>query len=60
MTICMGQKEAFLLLPHSNSVPGHPDFDQGIEKVIFFLRFAGSFSGKCTLNDVCEKGPLEW
>ena len=44
----LGQNAAFLLFPHGNSVPAHPDFDQGIEKIIFFLRFPGLFSGKCT------------
>ena len=48
----LGQNAAFLLLPHGNSVPAHPDFDQGIEKIIF-LRFPGLVRGK-PLNDVFE------
>ena len=31
------ENEAFLLLPHGNLVPAHPDFDQGIEKSGFYM-----------------------
>ena len=37
----LGQNAAFLLLPHGNSVPAHPDFDQGIEKFMYFIWFPG-------------------
>ena len=49
----LGQNAAFLLLPYGNSVPAHPDFDQGIEKIIFFLRFPGLVAS-VPLSDVCE------
>ena len=32
-----GQNAAFLLLPHGNSVPAYPDFDQGSEKSCFLF-----------------------
>ena len=44
----LGQNATFLLLPHGNLVPEHPNFDQGIEKNHVFTRFPGLFSGKCT------------
>ena len=50
----LGQNAAFLLLPHGNSVPAHPDFDQGIEKIIFFYGSLVYFVASVPLNDVCE------
>ena len=50
----LGQNAAFLLLPHGNSVPAHPDFDQGIEKIIFFHDSVVLLVASVPLNDVCE------
>ena len=57
MTI-WGKIGAFLLLPHGNSVPGHLNFDQGIEKIMFFFRFPGLFISSVPLRCHCETGPF--
>ena len=43
----LGQIAAFLLLPHGNSVPAHPNFHQGSKNHVF-IQFPGLFIGKCT------------
>ena len=50
----LGQNVAFSLLPHGNSVPAHPDFDQGIEKIMFFYHSQVYLVASVPLNDVCE------
>ena len=53
-TTIWGKMQHFLLLPYGNSVPAHPDFDQGIEKIIFFYDSLVCLVASVPLNDVCE------
>ena len=53
----LGQNAAFLLLPHGNSVPAHPDFDQGIEKIMYFYDSLVYLVASVPLNDVIRAIP---
>ena len=55
----LGRNAAFLLLPHGNPVPAHPNLDKGIDRKIMFLLGSRVYSWQVYPWDaIVNKGPF--